>query len=119
MEKQDIRINKSSEILSNIKMIKLYSWTKLFERDIISKRAAELKELWKKIIVDMLMGFSIVFFISFIPVLVFSVFVYSGNTLDLSLAFTAMALFEILNVIHIFLNLFRNPSLCYLFLLVI
>jgi len=34
MQYQDIRISKTTEILNNIKMIKLYSWAKSFEKDI-------------------------------------------------------------------------------------
>lgn len=48
MKKQDARVNTTSESLNNIKMLKLYSWTSIFDKVIASKRAEELTILWKR-----------------------------------------------------------------------
>jgi len=46
MKKQDARVNIISESLNNIKMLKLYSWSRIFDQVINSKRAEELTVLW-------------------------------------------------------------------------
>lgn len=48
MKKQDARVNTTSESLNNIKMLKLYSWTAIFNRVIESKRVEELGVLWQR-----------------------------------------------------------------------
>jgi ABC-type multidrug transport system fused ATPase/permease subunit len=48
MKKQDARVNTISESLNNIKMLKLYSWTRIFDDVINVKRAEELAVLWER-----------------------------------------------------------------------
>lgn len=45
---KDKRLNATSEALNNIKMLKMYSWTHIYEDVIKSKRADELGLLWKR-----------------------------------------------------------------------
>ena len=48
MKRQDARVKAITESLGNIKMLKMYAWTKIFQRIISEKRAAELAILWKR-----------------------------------------------------------------------
>jgi hypothetical protein len=45
MKKKDDRMNLTTEVINNIKMIKLYSWTESFLKKISQKRKAELVAL--------------------------------------------------------------------------
>src|ERR1017187_9590952 len=45
MDKKDTRMNKTTESLNNIKMIKLYGWNDTFLRKINEKRDDELRSL--------------------------------------------------------------------------
>lgn len=48
MKHSDARVKATSESLNNIRMLKLYSWSEIFNRSILSKREEELKWLWKR-----------------------------------------------------------------------
>jgi hypothetical protein len=62
MQKQDSRVNTTTESLNNIKMLKLYSWTQYFEDKIREKRDIELGVQWKKIMYSLVMVTSFFFF---------------------------------------------------------
>lgn len=49
MKKQDARVSATTESLNNIKMLKLYSWTKQFESNINDKREEEIGVYWRRL----------------------------------------------------------------------
>ena len=52
----------TTESLNNIKMLKLYSWTKQFERNINDKREEELGVYWRRLNIAMVSVTSLYFF---------------------------------------------------------
>ncbi|CDW86515.1 atp-binding cassette superfamily [Stylonychia lemnae] len=96
MKLQDQRVNLTTECLNNIKMLKLYSWQEAFERMIGQKRSEELAVLWKIFTVSCVNMTSQYFFPSILGAAVFSAYIGSGNTLDLSVAYTVNTIFNLL-----------------------
>lgn len=62
MQKKDMRMNSTTEALSNIKMIKLYGWNETFKRRIAQKREDELHSLWKAMLVTCIVVACLYFF---------------------------------------------------------
>lgn len=62
MECQDQRLNTTTESLNNIKMLKLYSWTDIFENSIEEKRNLEMNVFWKRLNIGMISVTSFYFF---------------------------------------------------------
>ncbi len=58
MKEKDKRVNLTTECLNNIKMIKLYEWTGVFDILIKEKRREELKYLKKNFKIDILWNFT-------------------------------------------------------------
>jgi ABC-type multidrug transport system fused ATPase/permease subunit len=96
MKAKDERIEINSEVLSNMKIVKLQAWEEPFQQRIEDLRAAELKRL-----LIYVLGRACSFLLwSAVPLLVslstFAAYVLSGNKLDVASALTALALFDIL-----------------------
>jgi hypothetical protein len=96
MKKNDARINTTSEALNNIKMLKLYSWSHVFSEVIAKKRGEELVWLWKIFQIGSMIVTGLYFFPSILSATVFSVYIGTGNILDISNAFTVMTILNIL-----------------------
>jgi ATP-binding cassette subfamily C (CFTR/MRP) protein 1 len=96
MECQDDRLKTTTESLNNIKMLKLYSWTGTFEKAIQVKRKIEMSVFWKRLTVGMISVSSLYFFPQVLSAVVFSVFIASGHTLYLGMAYTVMTCLNIL-----------------------
>jgi hypothetical protein len=47
MKAKDSRMNHTTEALTNIKTLKLYSWNTAFQKEIKIRRKKELKLLWR------------------------------------------------------------------------
>ncbi|XP_055546953.1 multidrug resistance-associated protein 1-like [Wyeomyia smithii] len=99
MRIKDERVKKMNEILSGVKVLKLYAWEPSFEKDIVNVRAGEIRVLR-----GMAYYNAIIFFVwTMAPFLVtlasFTVFVLvdENNVLDPQTAFVSLALFNILN----------------------
>ena len=58
MKEKDKRVNLTTECLNNIKMIKLYEWSSVFDILIKEKRREELKYLKKNFKIDILWNFT-------------------------------------------------------------
>lgn len=58
MKEKDKRVNLTTECLNNIKMIKLYEWSGVFDILIKEKRREELKYLKKNFKIDILWNFT-------------------------------------------------------------
>jgi hypothetical protein len=98
MNFQDKRVTMTTETLNSMKMLKLYSWTKSFEKAIDDKRNQELGVLWKRLNTGMINVTSLYFFPQILSAVIFSVFIGSGNKLDLSVAYTVMTILGLIKV---------------------
>ena len=98
MKQKDIRVKKMNELLSGMKILKLYAWEASFMQEVVNIRNAELGILLN---IGYLSAF-ISFFWTCAPFVVslvtFAVYVLSdeNNVLDAEKAFTSLALFNIL-----------------------
>jgi len=95
---QDRRIKLTNEVLSNIKVLKMFSW-ELFFRDIIEGiRTKELKMLNNKGRALALFGLVSGLMLLFGPCLSFTVYalISSENILDAKKAFVSLALFNLI-----------------------
>lgn len=95
----DRRIEKTSEILDAIRIIKLYAWEKRFTDKVLKIRDEELRLLWLRYI--FWTSNAIVFFGMPILVVISSFWCYvriQGGTLTTSVAFTALSVFSIMRM---------------------
>ena len=99
MRRQDWRVKAIVESLSNIKVLKMYAWTHIFKRLISERRAEELKLLWRRMRISHLIITNLYFFPQILQAVVFSFYIGFGNTLSLDIAFTVIAI----------LNLIKDP----------
>lgn len=99
MKHSDGRVKATNESLSNIRMLKLYSWSDIFFSRVLERRAEELAWIWKRMQNGQLVVTSIYFFPAILNALVFAVYIGLGNTLSLDIAFTVVTL----------LNIIRHP----------
>mmetsp|Transcript_30357 Transcript_30357/g.22130 ORF Transcript_30357/g.22130 Transcript_30357/m.22130 type:complete len:174 (-) Transcript_30357:2509-3030(-) len=93
---KDKRINATTEALNNIKMLKLYSWTHIYEDVIKEKRADELGLLWKRFKLGATMITVTNTFPPLLQAVIFSVYIGTGHTLELSKAYTAISILSML-----------------------
>ena len=98
MKQKDVRVKKMNELLSGMKILKLYAWEPSFMKEVVDIRNGELK-----ILLNIgYLGAAISFIWTCAPFLVslvtFAVYVLSdeNNVLDAQKAFTSLALFNIL-----------------------
>merc|ERR1711972_496495 len=97
-KQKDVRVKKMNELLSGMKILKLYAWEPSFMQEVVNIRNAELGILLN---IGYLSAF-ISFFWTCAPFVVslvtFAVYVLSdeNNVLDAEKAFTSLALFNIL-----------------------
>lgn len=99
MAAADVRINITSEVLQNIRLVKLFAWQKRFGVVIDERREKELGALWTRY--ALFAAAAAIY--NAIPALVtfFSFFIYTiveGKPLLPSVAFTAMSLFILLRM---------------------
>ena len=99
MRRQDWRVKAIVESLSNIKVLKMYAWTHIFKRLISERRTEELKLLWRRMRISHLIITNLYFFPQILQAVIFSFYIGFGNTLSLDIAFTVIAI----------LNLIKDP----------
>lgn len=96
MVAKDDRVQINNEVLGSMKVIKIQAWEEPFQNKIENLRKKELHELMAYFVAK---AISMLIFSS-VPLLVslatFAIYVFLGNTLEVSSALTALALFEIL-----------------------
>ena len=96
MAARDHRVDVNSEVLSSMKVIKLQAWEDSFKKRILALRDLELKRLMHYVLLN---AFSIMLWTA-VPLLValatFAAYTFSGHSLDVANALTALALFDIL-----------------------
>lgn len=96
MVAKDARIELNSEVLGGMKIIKLQAWEESFSDRISSLREAELSQLMWYYVVSALSGMLWTFTPMAVALATFAAYIWSGHTLDVASALTALALFNIL-----------------------
>jgi ATP-binding cassette subfamily C (CFTR/MRP) protein 1 len=94
MARQDLRISSTTELLNNIKMIKLYAWVDIFKNVVFQRRTAELNLQFKRMNVLMLTMASLTFAPLFLQTASFSLFIGLGQSLNLAVAYTVLTIFQ-------------------------
>ncbi|KAL7559536.1 hypothetical protein ACA910_011927 [Epithemia clementina (nom. ined.)] len=96
MQAKDARVNINSEVLANMKVIKLQAWEEPFCAKIQQLRQVELQQLWRYL--WSMTGIRMIW--TFTPLLValatFAGYVASGHELNVASALTSLTLFSIL-----------------------
>jgi ATP-binding cassette, subfamily C (CFTR/MRP), member 1 len=98
MKIKDERLKLMNEILSGMKVIKLYAWEESFEKQIHGIRSNEIKYLRKAAVINSItdMIWSLAPFL--VSLFSFMTFVYTGGVLTPEIAFVSMALFNIIRL---------------------
>jgi len=96
MRRKDRRMNHTTEALGNIKTLKLYSWTDVFQTEIQARRVYEFRKMksiaiWLTAIIA-----SLYFFPQVLSSVVFSTYIGTGHDIDLATAFTVLILFDLI-----------------------
>jgi ABC-type multidrug transport system fused ATPase/permease subunit len=96
MKLTDARVGVTTECLNNIKMIKLYSWIPIFRNMIRVKRNEELSFQFIRMNYIMLTLGSLTFFPLLLQIVSFATFIGTGHSMDLSLAYTIITIFNLI-----------------------
>ncbi|XP_055346894.1 uncharacterized protein LOC129594288 [Paramacrobiotus metropolitanus] len=98
MKNKDSRIKMMTEILTGIKILKLYAWEESFEKQILDVRERELKTLFKSAYINAVSGFISILSPFMVAIVSFTTYVMvdSANVLTPEKAFVSLSLFNIL-----------------------
>ena len=98
MKQKDVRVKKMNELLSGMKILKLYAWEPSFMQDVMNIRNSELKILLNIGYLSAAISFIWTCAPFLVSLVTFAVYVLSdeNNVLDAQKAFTSLALFNIL-----------------------
>lgn len=94
MKYQGQRVSLLSETLAKIKTLKFFAWTDIFEHKIKEIRSYELKAQFGKFIVGMTLIAFVFLFPQLMSTITISTYVFLGNDLDLSTAYTIKIVFN-------------------------
>ena len=97
MALKDKRIKSMNEILSGIKVLKLYGWEEAFIELVSGYRKGEVKELKKIAIINIFMVLCFTIAPFMIGLAAFGYFVYAGNSLTASNAFVTLNYLQIMS----------------------
>ena len=98
MHSRDRRVATVNETLSAIKLVKSNAWQSSFKERITKSREEELGPLFKFQVVMMMFGIQWELIPLMMAVAAFAAFVMLGNELTAEVAFTSLALFDILKM---------------------
>ncbi|XP_068732803.1 multidrug resistance-associated protein 1-like isoform X2 [Montipora capricornis] len=98
LKRSDERIKLMNEILSGIKVLKLYAWEESFIAKITAIRNKELHHLTKSIYLNAAVSFTFICAPFLVSLSTFTVYVLLGNELTAGKAFVAISLFNILRL---------------------
>ena len=84
----------TTEALNNPKMLKLYSWEQNFVKRIQARRADEIVSIRKRGWLNATRIAQNYFWPSFLPIAVFSTFIYFGNDLTPDITISSLILFS-------------------------
>lgn len=90
MEKVDIRMNALTEIVNNIKVIKLNSYTQTFLDWLLGKRRIEIHAFYKKLFVSVMNWIAAIMIPPYIILVCFSLYLSYGYSMDVSDSFAAV-----------------------------
>ena len=96
MTAKDNRMNPTTEAINSIKVLKLYTWTDLFQKKIVENREKELKALIKFYFYIVFCIASLYFFPSILSSVVFTTYIGMGNEISLADAFTVLVFFDLI-----------------------
>eukprot|EP00923_Selenidium_pygospionis_P000389 GHVN01000727.1.p1 GENE.GHVN01000727.1~~GHVN01000727.1.p1 ORF type:complete len:1703 (+),score=255.01 GHVN01000727.1:12362-17470(+) len=96
MKIKDERIKITNEVLSGIRVIKLYAWEIPFKDTIVGIRTRELAQLWRYQICQIIARMQWMAMPTIVNLCAFGAYVGFGNKLDASTAFTAVTLFNMI-----------------------
>ncbi|KAL9964378.1 hypothetical protein ACROYT_G028009 [Oculina patagonica] len=96
MEAKDARIKMVNEILSGIKVLKLYAWEKSFMSKVSEIRQRELRQLRNAAYLNASFAFTFTCAPFMVALATFAIYVLTGNELTANKAFVALSLFNIL-----------------------
>ena len=96
MKKKDLRMNHTNEALSNIKTLKFYQWTDIFEKEIQQRRINEFKIYWKLAYYLAAFITSLYFFPNILSSVVFSTYIGTGHPIDLATSFSVLVFFDLI-----------------------
>ena len=107
MKAKDARMKVTTESMTNIKMIKLYSWQENFLERIFRRRDADVKALRMGGFMTANLIFFIYLFPSMLPVATFATYIGLGNYLQYQVAVGALVLFSLMRT-----PLIQAPFFC-------
>ena len=110
MKSKDNRMNHTNEALQNIKTLKFYSWTGIFEEEIQKRRQDEVSKLLRISMINSFIIVSLYFFPNILSSVVFSTYIGLGHKIDLATSFSVLVFFDII-ITLIIAMLFYN-SFC-------
>lgn len=96
MKAKDKRTELNGEVLSSMKIVKFQAWEEPFQQRILALRDAELRQLFRYYVGSSFSKTLWVFTPLAVAVSSFSCYVWLGNKLNVEIALTSLALFEIL-----------------------
>ncbi|CAH3177882.1 unnamed protein product [Porites lobata] len=96
LKHSDERIKLMNEVLSGIKVLKLYAWEESFINKITEIRNKELHHLRQSLYLNSAVGFTFICAPFLVSLATFAVYVLMGNELTAAKAFVAISLFNIL-----------------------
>jgi ATP-binding cassette, subfamily C (CFTR/MRP), member 1 len=96
MKAKDKRTELNGEVLSSMKIIKFQAWEEPFQKRILALRDIELRQLFRYYVGTSFSRSLWVFTPLAVAVSSFSCYVWLGNQLNVEIALTSLALFDIL-----------------------
>ena len=96
MKRKDKRMSHTTEAIQNIKTLKLYSWTEIFQAKVQKRREYEFKKYRAFAVTITLIITSLYFFPNVLSTVVFSTYIGTGNNLTLAKAFTTLIFFDLI-----------------------
>jgi ABC-type multidrug transport system fused ATPase/permease subunit len=96
MKSKDNRMNHTNEALQNIKTLKFYSWTGIFEEEIQKRREDEVSKLLRISMINSFIIVSLYFFPNILSSVVFSTYIGLGHKIDLATSFSVLVFFDII-----------------------
>ncbi|PRP77744.1 putative multidrug resistance protein [Planoprotostelium fungivorum] len=96
MELRDSRTEKMNEILNGIRIIKFFAWEDSYSRQIGTIREKEMEVIRKSIFISATSTLLWSAASLFVSAVTFSVYTFTGHTLTAGVAFSSLALFDIL-----------------------
>ena len=96
MKRKDRRMNHTTEAITNIKTLKLYSWNDAFKKEIDKRREKELQmfkkiAFWLSIIIS-----SLYFFPQVLSSFVFATYIGTDHYIDIATAFSVLVFFDLI-----------------------